>query len=71
MDRWAASRWPQFIPEAERIVGQRGVLWSLPMRMDGELIGTISLHRVAGDALAQPIDAVQALGRRGCLDIAV
>jgi len=67
MDRWAASRWPQFIPAAERIVGPRGVLWSLPMRMDGELIGTISLHRVAGDALAQPIDAVQALADAAAL----
>ena len=67
MDRWAASRWPQFIPEAERIVGPRGVLWSLPMRMAGELIGTISLYRVAGDALAQPIDAVQALADAAAL----
>jgi hypothetical protein len=60
-DRWAASRWPQFIPEAERILGPRGVLWSLPMRMTGELIGTVSVYRQAGGALEEPIDDAQIL----------
>lgn len=61
MDRWAASRWPEFIPAAEQVVGARGVLWSLPMHLTGELIGTISLHRLAGGTLTEPIDAAQGL----------
>jgi GAF domain/ANTAR domain len=61
MGRWAASRWPEFIPAAERVLGPRGVLWALPMRMTGEVIGTISVYRLAGGALAEPIDAAQEL----------
>jgi GAF domain/ANTAR domain len=61
MGRWAASRWPQFIPAAEQVLGPRGVLWSLPMRLTGEVIGTISLYRLAGGALAEPVDAAQIL----------
>jgi hypothetical protein len=67
MDRWAASRWPQFIPAAERILGPRGVLWSLPMRVAGTLIGTISVYRVDGKALAEPIDAAQVLADAAAL----
>jgi len=61
MGRWAASRWPLFIPAAERVIGPHGVLWSLPMRTAGEVIGTISLYRLAGGALAEPVDAAQVL----------
>lgn len=61
MGRWAAWRWPEFIPAAERVLGPRGILWSLPMHMTGEVIGTISLYRLAGGALAEPIDAAQIL----------
>jgi ANTAR domain-containing protein/GAF domain-containing protein len=61
MGRWAASRWPEFIPAAERVLGPCGVLWSLPMRLTGEIIGTISVYRLAGGALAEPIDAAQTL----------
>lgn len=61
MGRWAASRWPEFIPAAEQVLGSRGVLWSLPMRMTGEVIGTISVYRLTGGALAEPIDAAQIL----------
>ena len=61
MDRWAAARWPQFIPAADRILGPRGVVWSLPMRMTGELLGTVSIYRLAGGTLAEPVDAAQVL----------
>lgn len=67
MDRWAASRWPEFIPAAERIIGPRGVLWSLPMRIADTLVGTISVYRLAGDALAEPIDAAQILADAAAL----
>ena len=67
MDRWAASRWPHFIPAAERIIGPRGVLWSLPMRIVDTLIGTISLYRLAGNTLAEPIDAAQTLADAAAL----
>jgi hypothetical protein len=50
--RRAASRWPQFIPAAEKIIGPDGVLWSIPMRADGEVIGTISLYRLVPGRLA-------------------
>ena len=61
MGRWAASRWPEFIPAAERVLGPSGVLWSLPMRLTGEVIGTISVYRLAGGDLAEPVDAAQIL----------
>jgi hypothetical protein len=61
MGRWAATRWSQFIPAAERVVGPHGVLWSLPMRTAGQVIGTISVYRLAGDTLAEPVDAAQVL----------
>lgn len=61
VDRWAASRWPAFIPAAEPVVGPQGVLWSLPMRADGKVIGTLNFYRLSGAALAEPIDVVQVL----------
>lgn len=61
MGRWAASRWPEFIPAAEQVLGPRAVLWPLPMRLTGEVVGTISVYRLAGGALAEPVDAAQVL----------
>ena len=61
VDRWAASRWPAFIPAAERVVGPDGVLWSLPMHADSDVIGTLSLYRLSGACLAEPIDTAQVL----------
>jgi hypothetical protein len=61
VDRWAASRWPNFIPAAQQVVSPDGVLWSLPMHVDGDVIGTLSLYRLSGTSLAEPIDAAQAL----------
>jgi hypothetical protein len=61
VDRWAASRWPAFIPAAERVVGPEGVLWSLPMHADSKVIGTLNLYRLSGAALAEPIDTAQVL----------
>ena len=61
VDRWAASRWPTFIPAAERVVGPEGVLWSLPMHADSDVIGTLNLYRLSGAVLAEPIDAAQVL----------
>jgi hypothetical protein len=48
----AASRWRQFTPAAEKIIGPDGVLWSIPMRTAGEVIGTISLYRLVPGPLA-------------------
>lgn len=59
VDRTAALRWPQFIPAAEQIVGPEGLLWSIPMRSDHEVIGAISMYRMSQGTLAEPIDAVQ------------
>jgi hypothetical protein len=58
VDREAATRWPQFIPAAEKAVGPDAVLWAIPMRSEDVVIGTISLYRrlpgplavTAGDA---------------------
>jgi hypothetical protein len=61
VDRWAVSRWPAFIPAAERVIGPKGVLWSLPMHADSEVIGTLNLYRLSGAALAEPVDAAQIL----------
>ena len=61
VDRWAASRWPNFIPAAERIVGPHGHLWSLPMHARLEVIGTLSMYRACEGSLAQPIDTFQAV----------
>jgi hypothetical protein len=61
VDRWSASRWPAFIPAAERVVGAEGVLWSLPMRADSAVIGTLNFYRRSGAVLAEPIDTVQLL----------
>jgi hypothetical protein len=59
VDRAAALRWPQFIPAAEQIVGAAGVLWSIPMRSDREVIGAISMYRLSMGTLAEPIDTAQ------------
>lgn len=61
VDRWSASRWPAFIPAAERVVGPEGVLWSLPMRADSTVIGTLNFYRLSGAVLDEPIDTVQVL----------
>ena len=49
------------IPAAERVVGAEGVLWSLPMRADSVVVGTLNFYRLSGAVLAEPIDAVQVL----------
>lgn len=61
VDREAAGRWPNFIPAAERIVGPDGILWSVPMHSDGEVIGTLSFHRLSGTVPAETMDAAQIL----------
>jgi hypothetical protein len=61
LDRFAASRWPQFIPAAAKIVGADGFLWAFPMHSAGDVIGTMNLYRMSRDPLAESIDAVQFL----------
>ena len=61
LGRQAASRWPYFIPAAEEIIGPDGVLWSLPMRSDGALIGAISLYQLRPAPLAVPAGGAQIL----------
>jgi hypothetical protein len=57
----AVSRWPGFVPAAERILGSAGCLWSLPMRVGRTVIGTLSLYRLSGGTLSEPLDAAQGL----------
>ena len=61
LDRHAASRWPQFVPAAEKIVGPEAVLWAFPMHSAGDVIGTMNLYRLSQGPLAESIDAVQFL----------
>jgi len=61
LDRHAASRWPQFVPAAEKIVGPEAVLWAFPMHSAGDVIGTMNLYRLSHGPLAESIDAVQFL----------
>jgi hypothetical protein len=51
-----AASWPRFIPAAEKIIGLGGVLWAVPMRAGGEVIGVISLYRLLPGTLAVPVD---------------
>jgi hypothetical protein len=61
LDRHAASRWPQFVPAAEKIVGADAVLWAFPMHSAGDVIGTMNLYRISQSPLVESIDAVQFL----------
>lgn len=61
IDEMAAARWPQFIPAAGNVVGHDGVLWSLPMRSAGKLIGAISLYRRVRGTLLLPAGTAQVL----------
>jgi ANTAR domain/GAF domain len=61
LDRHAASRWPQFVPAAEKIVGTDAVLWAFPMHSAGDVIGTMNLYRISQSPLVESIDAVQFL----------
>jgi hypothetical protein len=61
LDRHAASRWPQFVPAAEKIVGTDAVLWAFPMHSAGDVIGTMNLYRLSQSPLVESIDAVQFL----------
>lgn len=59
--RQAAARWPQFAPAAEKIIGPDGVLWAIPMRAGGEVIGTISLYRLLPGSLTVPAGSARVL----------
>ena len=61
IDREAAAQWPQFIPAAEEVVGPDAVLWAIPMRSEGLVIGTISLYRRLPGPLAVTADDAQVL----------
>jgi ANTAR domain/GAF domain len=61
LDRHAATRWPQFVPAAEKIVGTDAVLWAFPMHSAGDVIGTMNLYRISQSPLVESIDAVQFL----------
>jgi hypothetical protein len=56
-----AARWPAFSPAAARILGPDGGLWSFPMCVGSAVIGTLSVYRLAGETLAEPPRAAQAL----------
>lgn len=61
LDRYAASRWPQFIPAAEKIVGSDAFLWAFPMHSAGDVVGTMNLYRLSQRPLVESIDAMQFL----------
>ena len=61
VDREAATRWPQFIPAAENAVGPDAVLWAIPMRSQGVVIGAISLYRRLPGPLAVTLGDAQVL----------
>lgn len=61
LDREAASRWPYFVPAAEKAAGPDAVLWALPMRSDGVVIGAISLYRRLPGPLAVMLGDAQIL----------
>ena len=57
----AVTRWPQFGPAAEKIIGPDGLLWSIPMRAADQVIGAVSLYRRHAGALIEPMAAAQFL----------
>src|SRR6202043_711685 len=61
LEQQAASRWPQFVPAAEKIVGMDAILWAFPMHSAGDVIGTMNLYRISQGPLVESIDAVQFL----------
>jgi ANTAR domain/GAF domain len=61
LDRYAASRWPQFIPAAEKIVGTDAYLWAFPMHSAGDVVGTMNLYRMSRRPLVESIDSLQFL----------
>ena len=61
LDDRAASRWPQFVPAASRVIGRAGILWSIPMRAAGQVIGAVSLYRREDGPLGEPMEAAQFL----------
>jgi ANTAR domain len=61
LGRTAATRWPNFVPAAEKIIGSGGVLWSIPMRAAEQVIGAVSLYRRLPGALIETIDDAQFL----------
>jgi hypothetical protein len=61
VDREAATRWPQFIPAAEKAVGPDAVLWTIPMRSQGVVMGVISLYRRLPGLLAVTAGEAQVL----------
>ena len=61
LDDAAEARWPQFTPAAEKVLGADGALWSLPMRSDGAVIGTVSLYRLQPEPLTGGVSGAQTL----------
>jgi hypothetical protein len=57
----AVSRWPQFGPAAENVIGPDGLLWSIPMRAADHVIGAVSLYRRQPGSLIEPMDAARLL----------
>jgi hypothetical protein len=61
LDVKAASRWPQFIPAAEKVLGAEAFLWAFPMHSAGDVVGTMTLYRMFPIPLAESLDTVQFL----------
>jgi hypothetical protein len=55
----AEARWPLFAPAAQQILGGPAVLCSLPMRVDGDVIGTLTVFQLAVASLDEPVDCAQ------------
>lgn len=55
LDRLAEARWPQFVPAAAADVGRDGLLWAIPMRSDGQVIGAVMLYRLRPGCPGEPV----------------
>lgn len=55
----AEARWPLFAPAAQQILGGAAVLCSLPIRVDGDVIGTLTVFQRAAAPLDELVDGAQ------------
>jgi hypothetical protein len=70
VDRAAAARWPRFIPEAAAVVGDSGVLWSVPMHAGDHVIGAVSLYTLRRSGLTESMETVQFLADAVAVSVA-
>jgi hypothetical protein len=59
----AEARWPLFAPAARRVLGGAAVVCSLPMRVDGVVIGTLSVYWLSAAPPDEPSEDAQAVAK--------